>query len=90
MDILQEYAKSQPQQPRSAACVQAVGTGSVADTGLLIRLVMQLSGGKIQNTRQATQVLLGVALLALISAFSIFLVTSGGLRTLPPPPPAQT
>ncbi|MBI4224766.1 MAG: hypothetical protein HY617_00385 [Candidatus Sungbacteria bacterium] len=91
MDLLQEYSKGmQPSQ--NAPRVQSPNTEPryIEETGFLIRLVIQASGGKIQNTRQASFVLFGITLFIFISAIIIFLLSSGSLWTVPVPPPSQT
>lgn len=89
MDILAEYEKSQPQMP-----VRQPSYGNAAPSdGLLIRMVMKLSGGKVQSRKQALIVLLVVAGIGLLVAV-ILIVRSTGVTQHPvvnaPPPETIT
>lgn len=80
MDILGEYEKQNPQP------VQAAPQRQLApEYGFFIRLVMRLSGRRIENARQASYVLLALSITIIAVSFIIFLYQGGnGLR----PPPA--
>lgn len=76
MDILQGYDKNQsrPSQDVLQTQDQFLHQRSVSpDTGFFIRLVMKLSGGRIENARQASWVLLGVTVLVFIVSILFFL-----------------
>lgn len=88
MDILAEYEK-QNQKP-----IQASPQRQPTDEyGFFIRLVMRLSGGKIENIRQASYVLLAAAGLVMITAIVVFLWTSRfftSTKLLPPADPLRS
>jgi hypothetical protein len=72
MDILGEYERQNPVAP-----VRSTSFRSDSEYGFFIKLVMRLSGGKIENGRQASLVLLAVAGAILLTSISIFISTSG-------------
>lgn len=80
MDILSQYEK-QNQQPIQMAPQKQ----PTPEYGFFIRLVMRLSSGRIQNSRQASYVLLGVAILIIVLSIIIF-IYQGGSNSRPPPP----
>jgi len=56
------------------------------DAGFFVRLVMRLSGGRIQNARQASLILLGTAIgIFIISTLVFFFSFSGGPDMVVPP-----
>ncbi|MEK7099415.1 MAG: hypothetical protein AAB916_02765 [Patescibacteria group bacterium] len=79
MDLLEQYKSDHPEafreKPREAIAV---------DQPLLIRLVMQWSGGMVRDVRQAQYVLLGVAAVAVLAAAILFFNFLRGPR--PPSP----
>ncbi|MBI4224705.1 MAG: hypothetical protein HY617_00060 [Candidatus Sungbacteria bacterium] len=79
MDILEAYEKNQPKAQSQNVLPtegQLLAQRYAPDTGFFIRLVMKLSGGRIQNNRQASYVLLGIA--GIIMIISLFLFFSSG------------
>lgn len=72
MDILGAYEKQN--QPIAQPIVQRAQS---PEYGFFIRLVMRLSGGRIENARQASYVLLGAVVVILIVAIVVFLGASG-------------
>lgn len=88
MDILGEYEKNQPQMP-----IKQPSYGNAAPSeGLLIRVVMKLSGGKVQNRRQALIVLLVVAGVGLLAAVVLIFQSTGVTQhpVVNAPPPEAT
>ncbi len=80
MDILEAYEKQNPQPIRAAPQRQLTD-----EYGFFIRLVMRLSGGKIENTRQASMVLLAVSGVIILVTVAVFFFSGGS--SLPPSPP---
>lgn len=74
MDILGEYEK---QHPVAQAPIRQTAFSPQSEYGFFIKLVMRLSGGKIENARQASMVLLGVAGAILLTSVFIFASASG-------------
>jgi len=72
MDILGAYEKQNPQPVQ-----QALQRSQSSEYGFFIRLVMRLSGGRIENTRQASYVLLAIAGVIMVAAISVFLGVFG-------------
>ncbi|MBI3442239.1 MAG: hypothetical protein HY007_00495 [Candidatus Sungbacteria bacterium] len=72
MDLLGEYEKQNPQPVRAAPQRRPY-----QEYGFFIRLVMRLSGGRIQNTRQASYILLAAAGIILLTAILVFLGAFG-------------
>lgn len=88
MDILEAYEKSQPkaQFPSAAQTPEQLLQQRYApDTGFFIRLVIRLSGRRIQSARQASVVLLVVAGIIMFAALIVFVLasSSGGETALP-------
>lgn len=73
MDILQAYEKNQPK-----AQAPSMAQRYTSDAGFFVRLVMKLSGGRIESTRQASWVLLGMSILILVLAVLIYNIVSPG------------
>ncbi len=73
MDILAEHDR---QHPVSPAPVRHTGFQPQSEYGFFIRLVIRLSGGKIENGRQASIVLLVAA--AAIFLISLFIFARAG------------
>lgn len=90
MDILEQYEKSLPQEPRQAPQWESSG-----EYGALIRLVMRFSGGRIQDERHANLVLIiaavvifGISILILINPGSNIRPSfSGKIINIPGQPP---
>jgi hypothetical protein len=83
MDILEQYEKQSPQ--ISAQPDQWGALREFRDESFLVRLVVRLSGGRIQNVKQASYVLLGFAVvMILISIFLLFGTGSSSEQFLPP------
>lgn len=73
MDILGQYEKQQPQ------VIQAAPQRQLApEYGFFIRLVIRLSGGRIQDSRRAVYVLLGIAAVFMLASL-LFLFGVPGL-----------
>ncbi|MEK7074199.1 MAG: hypothetical protein AAB968_00370 [Patescibacteria group bacterium] len=70
MDILEQYEKDLPQEPH-----QAPLWNQSDEYGWPTRFVMHYSGGRIQNEKQASYVLL--AFVAILIIASLFLFFSG-------------
>lgn len=89
MDILQEYEKNQPKAPPQSAAQtqeQLIRQRYAPDAGFFVRLVMKLSGGRIENSRQASLVLLGTAIgIFVISVLVFFFSFSGRPGEVVPP-----
>lgn len=86
MDILQAYEKNQPKAHiPSSAQEQLLAQRYASDTGFFVRLVMRLSGGRIQDVRRASLVLLIASGVIVVIALAIF--ASGGGNKIPPSPP---
>ncbi|MBI4225189.1 MAG: hypothetical protein HY617_02570 [Candidatus Sungbacteria bacterium] len=86
MDLLQEYEKNQPKAQLQRALPtegQLLAQRYAPDAGFFIRLVMKLSGGRIENTRQASMVLLGVAGIILAISVTIFVWPTSFKNSLP-------
>lgn len=73
MDILEQYEKQNPEKKQA---LQETYEDPSQDYGPIIRWIMKVSGGRIQDVRQANVVLLGVAVC--ISGVSIYLIFSSG------------
>ena len=73
MDILGEYEKQNPRPLQQAAPQRQLAS----EYGFFIRLVIKLSGGKIENIRQASYVLLAAAGVIMVATIFVFLGTSG-------------
>ncbi len=73
MDILQQYEKNQPQAPIQ----QNARQNAPSSDGLLIRMVIKLSGGKIQNRKRALMILLGIAGVGLLAAVVLIFQSTG-------------
>lgn len=67
MDILEQYEKSDPQVIRSAPQRQLT-----PEYGIFVRLVMQLSGGRIRDIRKASMALLVTAGVIMFVAILVF------------------
>lgn len=72
MDILEQYEKNLPQEPH-----QAPQWESSDEYAWSTRFLMRYSGGKIQNEKQASHILMGFVAVAII--FLLFLFFSNGL-----------
>lgn len=68
MDILEAYEKQNPRVVQVAPQRQ-----QSPEHGFFIRLVMRLSGGRIENSHQASYVLLAAAGVILLAAIVVFL-----------------
>jgi hypothetical protein len=79
MDILEQYEKQNPQPVQTASQRQPA-----YEYGFFIRLVMRLSGGKIENTRQASYVLLAVVGAILLAAVLVLFGALGFSSTAKP------
>ena len=73
MDILGEYDR---QHPVASTPIQRTASSPQAEYGFFIRLVIKLSGGKIENGRQASIALLVAATAILSISLFIFARTS--------------
>ncbi|MBI3442188.1 MAG: hypothetical protein HY007_00230 [Candidatus Sungbacteria bacterium] len=85
MDLLQEYNKTQPkiQLPHTLPTEgQLLAQRYAPDAGFFVRLVMKLSGGRIQNTKQASIILLIFAMIVMI--ISLFLFFGGDTADFSP------
>ncbi len=71
MDILSQYKKENAEVPHPVA-----GSPSPPDHGLLVRIVIRCSGGRIRNEIQASYALLTVALLVATVSFVLFFMNS--------------
>ncbi len=80
MDILGEYEK---QRAVASAPIRPASFRPDSEYGFFIKLVMRVSGGKIENARQASIVLLSAA--GVILLISIFIFFRGSSVSLPPP-----
>lgn len=81
MDILGAYEKQNLQQT-----IQPIAQRSYApEYGFFIRLVMRLSGGKIENARQASYVLLAAAGVIIFLALIVFIFASPAGSGMPLP-----
>jgi len=72
MDILKQYEKQNPEVHSQAPAQLQLSE----DIGFLVRMTMKLSGGRIQNERQANKVLIGIVCLMAITA-ALVLFSSG-------------
>ena len=79
MDILGKYEAEQPR------VVPQVLHERVTEYGFFVRLVMRLSSGRITDARQATYLLLIVAVIFVLAALVILFAGSGS--DVPPSPP---
>ena len=70
MDILKQYEKQFPEIKKAAPQWE-----EPAQYGFFIRLIMRLSGGRINNETQASYVLIAVA--ALMIVVSLFIIFGG-------------
>lgn len=70
MDILSQYEQENPEASKPQPAWQSSG-----EYGFFIRLVMRLSGGKIQNETQANYVLFVFIAIAVIISLSLFFNT---------------
>lgn len=70
MDILAQYEKENPKQEQAS---QNIYDDQSEDYGAIIHWVMKVSGGRIQDVRQANMVLIVAAvIMIIISLFLIF------------------
>ncbi|MBI3421024.1 MAG: hypothetical protein HY006_03090 [Candidatus Sungbacteria bacterium] len=89
MDLLQEYEKNQPKAQFSSTLPaegQLLAQRYAPDAGFFVRLVIKLAGGRIENTRQASLILLGTVISIFVISLFVFLFSfSGGLGIVAPP-----
>ena len=76
MDILKQYEKQFPEIKKAAPQWE-----EPSEYGFFIRLVMRLSGGRINNETQASYVLIAVAALMIVA--SLFIIFGGGAGQAP-------
>lgn len=75
MDLLEQYKQQNPQafqEQKQSPPVDEYGR----EHGGMIRLAIRISGGRIQNTKQAHYVLLGVAVVAAATGIILFFAAS--------------
>lgn len=81
MDILAKYEAENPH------IVRHLRQTSIApEYGFFVRLIMGLSGGKIQDARRANTVLFGITLLIMATAVLIFIFAGSATQISSPGP----
>jgi len=72
MDLLEQYKQQRPEAFKPSVAAQSTTDHYGREYGAMVRLVIRLSGGAIRDARQASYVLLAVAIVFGIATLLFF------------------